>query len=301
MIALAAALSTAQAGTMVRYQTMFGKIDVELYDTQTPNTVANFLHYLDSGYYKDTHFHRYVPGFVLQGGGYYYDDQGEVVEIPTIDPVANEPGISNTSGTLAMAKVSGDPDSATSQWFFNLNDNSGNDPNSPGYDDELGYNPDGLDYQNEGFTVFGKVVNGMDVLGAFEYYYYYRNDDRGINFITDDEGNQLSDRPFWYDAQSSYYLLTDITRLPGQYGDTDGNGDVDLGDLTALGQGWAPSGGDVDWENGDFDGDGDVDATDLAWLGMNWTGTQQTEPTPEPASLSLLALGGLALLRRKRK
>lgn len=135
------------AGTVVRFQTVLGDILVELFDDAAPQTVANFRTYMDAGDYANSLIHRSVPGFVLQGGGYWYPDWWE---IPRRDPVPNEFGISNTRGTLAMAKLGGDPDSATSEWFFNLADNSEN-----------------LDNQNGGFTVFGRVIlGGMAVVDA---------------------------------------------------------------------------------------------------------------------------------------
>lgn len=142
------------AGTAVRISTRIGtetrNIDLALFDTQAPATVANFLAYVASGRYAANFFHRSVPGFIIQNGGYYFQDDTTFDYVPTYDPVVNEPGVSNTRGTIAMAKLSGDPDSATSQWFINLADNSAN-----------------LDTQNEGFTVFGRVLgSGMTVVDA---------------------------------------------------------------------------------------------------------------------------------------
>src|SRR4051794_37874492 len=122
--------------TSVRLTTVFGNIDIALYDQRTPATVANFKKYIDTGRYYQidpttqmeapVFFHRSVPGFVIQSGGF----------VGTVDPatptqihptpvvaypaVVNEPGISNTRGTVAMAKLANAPDSATSQWFINL-------------------------------------------------------------------------------------------------------------------------------------------------------------------------------------
>ncbi|MFZ5774707.1 MAG: peptidylprolyl isomerase [Thermodesulfobacteriota bacterium] len=139
--------------TTVRLHTSQGIIDVALYDQEAPQTVANFLAYLNSRAYDDSFFHRSVPGFVIQGGGYVWDDTASGPQaIVTNPPVVNEfaPTRSNTRGTIAMAKLSGDPDSATSQWFINLADNSAN-----------------LDSQNGGFTVFGLVIgSGMAVVDA---------------------------------------------------------------------------------------------------------------------------------------
>ncbi|GAG96734.1 unnamed protein product, partial [marine sediment metagenome] len=134
-------------GTDVVMQTPFGAVEIELFDEETPETVANFLNYVNDGAYANSFIHRSDPGFVVQGGGFTFVD-GAPVEIPTDPPVINEPGISNLRGTIAMAKRSGDANSATSQWFFNLADNSAN-----------------LDNSNGGFTVFGQVIgNGMDVI-----------------------------------------------------------------------------------------------------------------------------------------
>jgi len=133
--------------TNVIMQTPFGAVEIELFDEEAPETVANFLKYVNDGDYVNSFIHRSDPGFVVQGGGFTFVD-GAPVAIPTDPPVINEPGISNLRGTVAMAKVSGDPNSATSQWFFNLADNSAN-----------------LDNTNGGFTVFGQVTgDGMDVI-----------------------------------------------------------------------------------------------------------------------------------------
>ena len=149
----AAGLSALSAAspTVVRFHTSLGDIDVELYPDTTPNTVANFLGYVDRGDYTNSFIHRSVPGFIVQGGGYYVTSGRQTATIPTQSPVVNEPFYSNVRGTIAMAKLGGDPNSATDQWFFNLTDNSGN-----------------LDNQNGGFTVFGKVRNdsGLAVVDA---------------------------------------------------------------------------------------------------------------------------------------
>lgn len=141
--------STESLATNVIFQTDLGDFEVELFDQQTPATVANFLNYVNDGDYANTFIHRSMPGFVIQGGGFTFIDN-ITDSVPKDSPVPNEPGISNTRGTIAMAKFPGDPDSATSEWFINLGDNS-----------------DNLDDQNGGFTVFGQVVgDGMQVVDA---------------------------------------------------------------------------------------------------------------------------------------
>jgi cyclophilin family peptidyl-prolyl cis-trans isomerase len=132
-----------------------GFVEIELFDTVAPETVANFLNYVNAGDYDGTFIHRNVPDFILQMGGFIFDPaQGDffaegTTHIPTDPPVINEFGMSNLRGTIAMAKLGGDPDSATSEFFFNLADNSEN-----------------LDNQNGGFTVFAQVISGQDVIDA---------------------------------------------------------------------------------------------------------------------------------------
>src|SRR6476659_31862 len=116
-------------GTVVRFNTVSGTVDVRLYNAATPLNVANFLNYVTSGRYNGTFIHRDVPGFVIQGGGYTYDaPSGSAPHIAEFSQVNNEFGVSNLRGTIAMAKLAapadggppnGGPNSATSEWFFN--------------------------------------------------------------------------------------------------------------------------------------------------------------------------------------
>ncbi|MDP3663122.1 MAG: peptidylprolyl isomerase [Nitrosomonas sp.] len=144
-----------QANPVACFNTNMGQFCIELFETQTPITSANFLNYIDSEAYKNGIFHRSVPGFVIQGGGFKIvdgTDEKTLAQVNTFPPITNEFKISNTRGTVAMAKLSGNPNSATSQWFVNLADNSLN-----------------LDNQNGGFTVFGRVIfDGMNVIDAIE-------------------------------------------------------------------------------------------------------------------------------------
>ena len=140
-----ASAASAQADTLVRVDTSVGPIDIQLYESTAPRTVSNFLSYVQSGAYDGSFFHRLVRGFVLQGGGLKWSDTSTpgLSAVTVAAPVGNEfsASRSNIRGTVAMAKVDGNPDSATNQWFVNLADNSAN-----------------LDSQNGGFTVFGKVL-----------------------------------------------------------------------------------------------------------------------------------------------
>ena len=148
LVLLLAVSVSVQANTIVRVSTTFGDYSLELFDTATPVTVQNFLNYVNRGAYNGSYFHRLERNFVLQGGAYRFVTPGGIATIPTDPPIVNEFRESNVRGTVAMAKVAGNPDSATSQWFVNLTDNSAN-----------------LDAQNGGFTVFGRVLgDGMVVL-----------------------------------------------------------------------------------------------------------------------------------------
>jgi len=157
LAATAAALllvaAPAASATTVRLTTTLGAIDLLLYDDTAPRTVANFLAYVKSDAYRNSFIHRSVPGFVIQGGGFTWDDAGNTVRnVASRGNLANEASLarSNRRGTIAMAKLGGDPDSATSQWFINLADNGAN-----------------LDFQNGGYTVFGEVSPGsMAVVDA---------------------------------------------------------------------------------------------------------------------------------------
>lgn len=143
---------TRPANTEARFSTVAGWIDVNLYPERAPQTVNNFITYADAGDWDNTFFHRNVPGFVIQGGGFNYNSStNKIGSVPANAAVVNEPGISNTVGTIAMAKLGSDPNSATNQWFFNAGDNASN-----------------LDAQNGGFTVFGTIANssGLNVMNA---------------------------------------------------------------------------------------------------------------------------------------
>ncbi len=153
------AMASAEARTNVRITTPVGAIDLELYDDEKPITVANFLRYIREGRYVDTIAHRLEPGFVIQGGSFTFDPApgGSVIPgfVPLFDQIVNEfsvgPYFPNVYGTIAMAKLGGNPDSATAGWFINLGDNSAGRPVD-------------LDNQNGGFTVFGRVTSGIEIL-----------------------------------------------------------------------------------------------------------------------------------------
>jgi len=136
----------------VRLTTSHGMIDLELDARRAPVTVANFLSYVDSGFYNGTIFHRVIPGFMIQGGGFLPGME----EKPTSGPIRNEAdnGLHNAAGTIAMARTP-DPHSASAQFFINTVDNV--------FLDHRGKTPEGW-----GYAVFGKVVKGMDVVTKIE-------------------------------------------------------------------------------------------------------------------------------------
>ena len=133
-------------------ETTLGTVTLELYEKEAPLTVENFLRYVDEKFYDGTIFHRVIAGFMIQGGGMDFD----MFPMPTHKPIKNEAanGLSNTTGTIAMARTSV-IDSATSQFFINVADNTF------------------LDHKNKtmagyGYCVFGKVIEGMDVVKKIE-------------------------------------------------------------------------------------------------------------------------------------
>jgi peptidyl-prolyl cis-trans isomerase A (cyclophilin A) len=148
--AFALAATTAfAANPQVELDTTAGVIKIELYPDAAPKTVENFLKYVNDKFYDGTQFHRVIDGFMIQGGGF----TPEFSQKPTRPPIpieaesSSKAGLMNVPGTIAMARTS-DPNSATSQFFINVNDNK-----------SLNFAPG-----NPGYTVFGKVVAGMDVV-----------------------------------------------------------------------------------------------------------------------------------------
>jgi peptidyl-prolyl cis-trans isomerase B (cyclophilin B) len=133
---------------MVKLQTNFGVITLELFADKAPVTVENFLNYVKDGFYDGTIFHRVINGFMIQGGGM----EPGMTEKQTNAPIKNEAdnGLSNERGTIAMARTM-EPHSASAQFFINVKDNAFLDHRSP--------TPDGW-----GYAVFGRVVEGMDVV-----------------------------------------------------------------------------------------------------------------------------------------
>lgn len=192
--------STIQAGLGEAYPELSDRswLDVVLFDQAeqgAPSTVANLERYVESGRYDDTFFHRLVPNFVLQGGGFVWPGNEQATSsslaaVATDAAVPNEFSAqrSNIRGTLAMAKLGNDPNSATSQWFFSLADNSAN-----------------LDQQNGGFTVFGRARDStdlllLDVLGS-------------VDTVDADNGGVFSNLPLYRLGNNGKLDPTDLLRI----------------------------------------------------------------------------------------
>ena len=180
------------SNTVVRFQVTagtnaVGNLDVELFDQDKPQTVQNFLIYFQSGAYTNTILHRSIPNFVLQGGGYRVSNPRspfafqQASHLGDYGAITNEfnvgPLLSNVFGTIAMAKVDGDPNSATTEWFFNLADNSTN-----------------LNVQNGGFTVFGRVINSTNATSGtnlLNYFSTLSTNNGVVNTLIFDDNFQL--------------------------------------------------------------------------------------------------------------
>jgi len=170
----------ALAGPRVYMETSLGDIVLELNEEQAPKTVENFLYYVHEGFYAGTIFHRIIDGFMIQGGGFTEDFQQK----PTRPPIPNEAknGLKNTRGSIAMARTP-DPHSATAQFFINVGDNPSLDYPSP----------DGW-----GYTVFGRVVKGMDVVDE-------------IRQVSTGQGG-----PFPQDVPQTPVIIEKVTLIPAK-------------------------------------------------------------------------------------
>jgi peptidyl-prolyl cis-trans isomerase A (cyclophilin A) len=277
LVALAimgSALGGVANATIVRFETVLGNIDVRLYDTKTPLTTQNFMNYVDDSDWDDTFFHRSVPGFVVQGGGFKFTDAGGVSNVPQDPAVMNEFGLTNVRGTIAMAKLGSGPNTATNQWFFNLANNASN-----------------LDNQNGGFTVFGRVVgSGMTVVDAIA---ALPRVNAGSpfdalpvrNFVS---GNTIKDEN-----------LANVTRIIERLlpaGDYNFDGVVNNADYLV----WKNSFGSTTLAEADGNGDGVVNVADYTVWRDSMAGASQSVTIPEPTAGVLVALGMLGAGFRRR-
>ncbi len=274
---------SAPANTVVRFNSVLGSFDVRMFDVATPLTVANILNYVNDGDFNDSIVHRVEnrfvqqadgsfinDPFVIQGGNYWLRDGEPLTSIPSNPPVQNEPGLSNLRGTMALARIGGQVNSGTNNWFVNTDDNAF------------------LDNVDQGFTVFGRVVNdGMDVVDAIS------------NLPTQTIVNQLNQSfgtafPIHGDVtdgltRDNFVLFPSVVELDIPDGDYDFDGDVDGTDYLAWQRGF---GSTVDVA-ADNNGDAIVDADDFDPWETNYgvlAGFAATS-VPEPTAMALVAIG----------
>ena len=171
VLTLSFAIANTASATIVEFQTSQGNFQVNLFDQTTPNTVNNFLNYVDSLHYSNSVIHRVSPNFVVQGGGFEFSGTMPLTRREANAPVINEAIYSNINSTISMAKLPGSINSATDQWFFNLKDNSEN-----------------LDRSNGGYTVFGQVIgDGMTIVNKIaQLQLCNTTDSGGIPMVLDD-------------------------------------------------------------------------------------------------------------------
>jgi len=281
--AVATSVDSASA-TVIRFATVLGNYDVRLWPAVMPNTVNNILSYVNANRYDGTFVHRSIPTFVVQGGGFTYNQATNTAPpISTFPPILDEPGNevpgpSNVQGTIAMAKSG--PDTVTSQWFINLGDNSELD--SPA-------RPDG------GFSAFGRVLgNGMSVVDAIAALPLADLDGPG-SMLFDNvplrSGTGLANR---------LVFVNDVRVLSIPDGDYNFDGKVDGADLAV----WKADFGSTTKAEADGNGNGVVDGGDfLIWqrtLGQN-LGPPAAGAIPEPAAATMAILAVPGLLRRRRR
>ncbi len=249
VLALTIGFASTASATIVEIKTSLSaeSIKVNLFDTTTPETVNNFLTYLNDGLYTNSVIHRAVPDFIVQGGGYKFSDAWPLTPLASSASVINEPIYSNVKGTIAMAKKGSDVHSATNQWFFNLKDNS-----------------DNLDRQNGGFTVFGQVIEGMDIVEQISQLTLCNAGSlEGIPMVMDstqacadmtvpgDENFVVIEHVTIFD--SSEVTDSDLIPLKSKEPDSDGDGVIDIADAFPsdpnkyLPEAEEDSGGSLSW------------------------------------------------------
>jgi len=271
-----------------------------MYQTRTPLTVQNFQQYVNSNRWDGTFIHRapdinvapigqpqVLEPFVVQGGGFKLAAAPQglfgATHIQQFPAVQNEPGLTNARGTIAMAKLGNDPNSATSEWFVNTRNNAGAPP--------------ALDTQNGGFTVFGRVVgSGMTVLDAIQALAVINGG--GIEDVPVIDLQKVINQQnvFTEDA----VILSDVRALNIPDGDYNFDGTVNNADFAV----WTTDLGSTTKAEADGNGNGVVDHADfLIWQrtrGQN-LGPPTVGAVPEPAAVALAAIALAALAARRRR
>lgn len=297
--------SSCWAGTIVRFDTVLGSFDIQLYDEVMPSTVTNFLGYVNDSRYDGSVIHRNSDtlgrDFVIQGGGYFLHDPDPPNPASTITfsnvvnagdvPINDEPGNgiagpSNQRGTIAMAKSG--PNTVTSQWFINQGDNSFLDDPNRG---------DG------GFSAFGSVLNdGMDVVDAIGDLPLPNDFGFGISSPFNDlplrnfSGNAINDIRVEHTV-----TVNSISVLPFTPGDFNLDNVVDQVDLAIWSEHYGLASGAF-FDQGDADMDGDVDGSDfLLWNENVGLISAVTADVPEPGTMALVGSALVSLLATRRR
>ena len=202
----------AKAGVLAQFQYPFGTVDVELFEQDKPETVRNFLAYQQTGFWSPTLMHRWVPNFVIQGGSVFLSSTG-FVSVPTFPAVTNEYSVgrpfSNVFGTIAMARVSKQTNSATSSWFFNVNDNTD------------------LDAVDGGFTVFGRTLRGTNVLTLFRYA-------SGVTNLYRVNSPPFPELPIYRTNNTDFYVTSMVRILTAAIARVSGGNSISWGSVAAL-------------------------------------------------------------------
>jgi len=207
-----------------------GDIVLELYSDAAPVTVENFINYVQTGFYDGLIFHRVIPGFMVQGGGFDADFNDPNTEDPIVNECHN--GLSNLPGTIAMART-GHPHSATSQFFINHGTNTANASDllpETNLDQALVFDYSNNAYHRLGYAVFGKVISGMDIVEA-------------IAAVPTVNGVDVPDIGVFDNVPTTDIIIETavlstpvcLVKLPG---DIDGDCDVDLADFAKLAENW---------------------------------------------------------------
>ncbi len=210
------------------YEGETSDIVLELFPDQAPVAVANFIDYVESGFYDGLIFHRVMPGFMVQGGGFDQSLNYITPNLPIINESSNR--LSHFRGTLAMAMTS-DPDSATSQFFINLDDNAFLDYHGSTFQYYEYHEPYfySVIVKKLGYCVFGRVISGMDVADAISAV--------ATETVAIDENTSMGDVPVT-DIIIQSAELTSRVCLEKMGGDVDGDCDVDLADFAKFAENW---------------------------------------------------------------